>query len=103
MGVERPKLDRKTVRRIKERDGNHCVVCWRKYFLQVHHFHDRSGTIPSKPQLAILTYNFPYIETRDCDLVTLCAWCHGKVATCDERSPLYQLVLNYLAQFCEAN
>ena len=88
------KISRKQRKRIKERDGNHCVACWRKYDLTIHHHHDFTGTI--KPRYSSTRYNFPYNNPRDCDLVTLCKHCHGKVQVCDKGSPFYQLVTNYL-------
>jgi len=93
------KIERKQRKRILERDGHKCVVCWRKHQLAIHHHHDFSGKIPTRRDSMV--YNQPYINPRDCDLATLCKTCHGKIQLCDKGSPLYHLVTDYLAQTVE--
>jgi len=88
-------IKRKQRKRVLKRDNNRCVVCWREYQLTIHHHHDFTGAIPSRKE--DWAYNNPYVLPRDCDLVTLCKACHGKIGACEKRSPLYLLVTNYLA------
>ena len=90
------KISRQQRRRIYKRDNHKCVVCWRKYQLSIHHHYDFTGTI--KPKKEGINCNLPYHNPRDCDLVTLCRFCHGKIQVCDKNSPLYQFVTNYLAK-----
>ena len=93
-----PKIPLKQRKRILERDGNKCVLCWRKYQLHIHHHWDFSGSLKKFDDW---NGNAPYINTRDCDLITLCAVCHGKVHTAEKGSPIYQFVTDYLSKFNE--
>ena len=94
---ERGYISREQRKRVKERDNNRCVACWREYQLTVHHHYDFTGTIKPKGESSLC--NHPYGETRDCDLVTLCKHCHGKIQTCYKGSPFYRMITEYLAQF----
>jgi hypothetical protein len=81
----RPKLARELKRQILERDKHRCVMCWRKYQINVHHFWDLYVT------------HSPYSsDIKNSDLVTLCDSCHGKVHTCDRNSPFYKFIEGYL-------
>lgn len=85
-------IPRKQRKRILKRDQDRCVVCWRKYQLHIHDFRDEDYLNPTLPPPKGFTHQNPYIERRDFELITLCASCHGKIHTCDKKSPLYQLV-----------
>ena len=77
-------------RRVLERDGRRCVMCWRPYQLHIHHFWNGTGL------------HTPYINTKDEDLVTLCASCHGKIETIwSRKSPFFKVVENYMNQLRE--
>lgn len=78
------KIPRALRKEVKQRDENRCVVCWRKYQLNVHHFYESP-----------ISHN-PYHNTQQSDLVTLCPSCHSKLHTCDKHSPFFKLVENYL-------
>ena len=88
-------IGRKQRKRILERDEHKCFICWRKYQLTIHHHYDFTGKI--LPKIENVLCNLPYHEPRDCDLVTLCKFCHGKIQVCEKGSPLYRLVTEYLA------
>jgi len=93
------KIERKQRKRVLERDQHKCVVCWRKYALSIHHHYDFTGNIP--PKNGHPSCNKPYVNPRDCDLVTLCKSCHGKIQVCNKQSPLYQFVTSYLATLAQ--
>lgn len=88
------KIPLKQRKRIKARDKNRCVLCWRKYDLHIHHHWDHTGKL-SKDEYKS---NHPYSNTKDFDLITLCASCHGKVHTAEKMSPIYVFVTDYLAK-----
>jgi 5-methylcytosine-specific restriction endonuclease McrA len=74
-------------RRVLERDGHKCVLCWAKGDrLTVHHFLDD----PSDPifPVNVGSVRDPYVETQMYDLVTLDDKCHGKIEKSDPRCPL---------------
>jgi len=96
--IKEPKIPRKQRKRILERDGNKCALCWRKYQLHIHHHWDFSGKLQKYEHKKI---NTPYVNTRDCDLVTLCGSCHGKIHTAERGSPIYQFVTDYLSKFSQ--
>jgi 5-methylcytosine-specific restriction endonuclease McrA len=79
-----PKLRRK----VFERDGNKCAVCYRKYCLDAHHFYSTTLSSTSWPY----PYKSPYENTQECDLVTLCDSCHAKAHTCAKDSPFFALL-----------
>lgn len=81
-------VDPTTRRKIFQRDGNRCVACFKKWKLNVHHFHHSSISTTSWPY----SYKSPYDHTEECDLVTLCDSCHAKIHTCAKDSPFFALV-----------
>lgn len=83
-------------KRILERDKYQCVLCHRKYQLQIHHYYSWSGNLKKFQES---NSNIPYENTRDHDLVTLCPSCHGKIHTCSTQSPIYLFIETYLLQF----
>lgn len=98
--VSKSKISKEQRRRILERDNHRCVACWTKYRLTIHHHYDFTGTITPKGNSQYS--NCPYGDTRDCDLVTLCRHCHGKIGSCsmgNKGCPFYRMITEYLAQF----
>ena len=70
-------------KKVMERDGNRCVLCWRRWMLSVHHF--PTTLIPSDPN----KWDQKYPEGN---LVTLCSSCHGKIGVCERNSPFYKML-----------
>jgi len=87
-----PRIPKEQRKRILERDGNRCVICWRRYGLDVHDYFDDPANpiLPPSPPLKV---QYPYLSRRDFELVTLCDSCHGKIGVCDKYSPLYRILI----------
>ena len=77
-------------RRIIARDHNRCVLCWREWQLDVHHYWDGA-----------MSEDYPYLRSDlpDWMLVTLCKSCHGKFLSVPRDAPIAKL----LAQIVQAN
>jgi len=94
MGEKIPKDQRK---RVMERDKNRCILCHRKYQLQIHHYYEFEGKLQ---KFQDVKSNSPYVYTRDCDLVTLCSSCHTKIHHIhDHSAPMYKMIGDYLSKF----
>lgn len=93
------KISKAQRKRVLERDEKHCVLCHRKYQLQIHHYYNWSGKLK---KVEDADANYPYFHTQDHDLITLCASCHGKIHTCSKASPIYKYLEEYLSQFYTA-
>lgn len=70
-------MERKLKTRVLKRDGYMCILCHSQQRLHVHHWRDSWGILPAKEGFSY--DNFPYHNTRECDLVTLCGSCHSKL------------------------
>jgi len=95
--MKRKPVPKKLRNQILERDEHRCVLCWRKYQLDIHDFFDDPSN-PFLPPSPPFKSQYPYANRRPFELITLCKSCHGKISTCDKHSPLYQLLVSIVKQ-----
>ena len=100
MVKRRKKIPNDQRKRVLERDRDRCVLCWRWHGLDIHHFQDVYGGIlpPNVKSLHGMFHSPNVASPNDYDLITLCDSCHGKIETCDTRSPIYQLLGSIVRQ-----